>query len=116
VYGNSTATAASRPFFGSFEQYPSNPARADLLVDNKPANLSATIYFDSPEDVCSDPTSDLASRKPSNIDGALVRVLHFGDPHSDLFTRAWIAKLSRQIGHSVVVARFRWANCAHGPR
>lgn len=36
----------------------------------------------------------------------------FQRPHWDLVTSAWIAKRSRQVCHSVVVSRFRWANYA----
>jgi hypothetical protein len=51
------------------------------------------IEFDRPEDVYSDPTRDLASRKLSKINGVMVWILHFSEPHSDLVARGWIAKL-----------------------
>src|ERR1700721_3021408 len=110
VHRNDIESDAPRPFFGGTEQYLSDPARADTLVDNQTVNFDATAGFDASEQESSDPPRDLTFGKLSNEDGVLVRVPHLPEPLSNLFPRTFVAELPRQLCHRFAIARLSGTN------
>src|SRR5580692_10823937 len=110
VHRNDIEANAPRPFFGGTEQYFSDPARADTLVDNHAVNLHATGGFDASEQESSDPSPDLASREFSHKNGVLVPILHIPKPLSNFFPSTFVAKLSRHVRHCFAIGRLSGTN------